>query len=931
MHTKMRLPVIALSMFIVTCSLSFPASTHAEDQRGIKQITSIEGITEYRLDNGLKVLLFPDNSKPTVTINLTIFVGSRHEGYGEAGMAHLLEHMLFKGTPDHPDIPKVLKTRGARMNGTTWLDRTNYYETLPASDDNLEFAIRLEADRMINSYIKAEDLASEMTVVRNEFEQGENSPSRVLHQRMMSAAFDWHNYGRSTIGNRADIERVPVDNLKKFYKKYYQPDNGMLVVAGKFDPEKALAYVQRYFGPIPRPERKLSNTYTEEPAQDGERVVTLRRAGDVAAVGVLHHIPSGPHPDYVSIDVLENILTTAPSGRLYKALVETQKAAQVGGFAFSLHDPGVLQLFCSITRGNDPQPVLDTMLDEIRKVVNEGVTEEEIERAKTKLLKQVELATSNSAQFAIDLSEWAAQGDWRLYFLYRDRLEKVSKESVNEVAKKYLKRNNRTVGIYYPTEGSERVKIPPTPDIAKMIGDYKGREMIAQGEAFNVSPENIEKRTTRKSLPTGLSVSLLPKKTRGEEVVFRLTMRYGNETSLQGLATACEILPSMLKRGTSKYTRQELDDLLDQKRIQASFSGDAGQLTLTIKTKRTHFEEAVKLAIHMLREPTLPKAEFKILKQQQLAYLQAQLRDPQTLATITARRHIDPYPKGHPRHVMTVEEQIEAINALKLSDVKRLYDDFLGMDHAQVAIVGDFDPDAIEPLLAELSGNWRAKEQYTYIPRTRGTDAPGGSQSIETPDKANATYFGAVAFPLQDTHEDYPALVIGNYVFGGGGALSSRLGDRVRQNEGLSYGIGSGFAASSRDPRAVLYAYAICNPANMPKVKIAIAEEMTRLLEEGITEEELKNAKQAYLQQQEVSRTSDTTLAQTLVEVDYLDRTMEHYTELEAAIEELTVEDVNATLKKQIDPKRFFVAMAGDFANVEVTAPAPEPKPANDE
>src|SRR5207244_3267192 len=201
--------------------------------------------------------LFPDPSRPTVTVNLTVFVGSRHEGYGEAGMAHLLEHMLFKGTPTNPHVPKALQERGARFNGTTWVDRTNYFETLPAKDDNLEFAIRLEADRMVNSFVRQEDLLSEMTVVRNEFEQGENSPGVLLNQRLTGVAFDWHNYGKSTIGNRSDIERVPIHKLKDFYVKYYQPDNAVLVIAGKFEEPRALELVEKYFSVLPKPKRKL--------------------------------------------------------------------------------------------------------------------------------------------------------------------------------------------------------------------------------------------------------------------------------------------------------------------------------------------------------------------------------------------------------------------------------------------------------------------------------------------------------------------------------------------------------------------------------------------------------------------------------------------------------------------------------------------------
>ena len=235
-------------------------------------------------------------ARTSVTVNMTVFVGSRHEGYGEAGMAHLLEHMLFKGTPEHPEIPKVLQERGARFNGTTWVDRTNYYETLPASEENLKFALSLEADRLINSTIKGSDLASEMTVVRSEFEQGENSPFRVLMQRMEAVAYEWHNYGKTTIGNRSDIERVPVVSLRRFYRKYYRPDNVMVIVAGKFDKTRAIELVGETFGPLKSPEEPIDPTYTTEPAQDGERTVVLRRVGDVPIVGGLLPHSGGKSP-----------------------------------------------------------------------------------------------------------------------------------------------------------------------------------------------------------------------------------------------------------------------------------------------------------------------------------------------------------------------------------------------------------------------------------------------------------------------------------------------------------------------------------------------------------------------------------------------------------------------------------------------------------
>ena len=323
----------------------------------IEKITSVEGITEYRLPNGLKVLLFPDQSKPTVTVNATYLVGSRHENYGETGMAHLLEHLVFKGTPKNPDIDKNFNKRGMRFNGSTWLDRTNYFELFQASDDNLEWALQMEADRMVNSFISKKDLDSEMTVVRNEYESGENQPFQVMLKRMQSVAYDWHNYGNSTIGNRSDIENVKIENLQAFYRMYYQPDNAVLLVAGKFDETKVLQWISKYFGVIPKPKREMPKLWTVEPTQDGERTFAVRRKGDIQIVALGYKLPSGLHADSDALGFINYALTDSPTGRLHKALVETGKAAQIIGFPLSGAD-GSLHLVGAVVKKGDPiEPV----------------------------------------------------------------------------------------------------------------------------------------------------------------------------------------------------------------------------------------------------------------------------------------------------------------------------------------------------------------------------------------------------------------------------------------------------------------------------------------------------------------------------------------------------------------------------------------------
>lgn len=907
----MKMDSMVLRVAAVVCVLStFRPLMAAEGEPAL--IRSVEGISEFHLDNGMKVLLFPDKSSPKVTVNLTVFVGSRHEGYGEAGMAHLLEHMVFKGTPTHQNIPKSLQERGAEFNGTTWLDRTNYYETLPASDENLEFALKLEADRLVNSFISAEDLAKEFSVVRSEFERGENSPQRVLMQRVTAAAFEWHNYGQTTIGNRADIEKVPADNLRRFYQKYYQPDNVILVIAGKFDEKKSLEFVKNYFGVIPRPERKLEPTYTEEPAQDGERMVTLRRVGDVALAATLYHIPSGGHPDFAAVDVLSTIMTSEPAGRLYESLVKRRVAASVFGMTFALHDPGILMFMAEATQGTDGTALIQSLIESGEGTAEKAFTPEEVERARSELLKQRELTVADSQRVAIELSDWSAQGDWRLFFLYRDRLEKVTAEDVTRVAATYLVRNNRTAGVYEPTKEAQRATIPATPDLAEMIGDYKGRSDVAQGEEFDVDPLAIEKRLARSALSSGIKVTLLPKKTRGSIVNLRLNFRYGNAEALKGLAVAAELMPQMLNRGSENMTRQQVTDELNNYRAQLRVSGTPGVLSVSVQTSRENVAKVLDIVKEIMKHPLFPKEELEIIREEQIAQINQQMSDPIALAMTNVSRKISPYPADDPRYVPTMDEEAERVKAVTVEQIKDVYARILSSAVGELTIVGDFDPEQLLPAVDEFTQGWSSDVKFERLARVSVNNDKGDREQILTPDKPNAAYIAAMTIPMRDDHPDYAALSIGNFVLGSSG-LSSRLGDRLRQKEGLSYSVQSSLQPSAVDERTTFFLFAISNPDNAPKVHEAIQDELKKLLDNGITAEELEAAKAGYLQEQQVQRTEDRAIVQTLEAYAFIGRDMKFVAEFEDKVSKLTVEEVNAALKKHIDPQRLFIVQAGDF------------------
>jgi zinc protease len=892
-----------------------------------QKVATVEGVTEYRLANGARVLFFPEMSRPTITVNMTVLVGSRHEGYGETGMAHLLEHMVFKGTPTFPNVPKALRDHGANFNGTTNSDRTNYFETMPATDENLDFGIHLEADRLVNSYVKREDLTSEMTVVRNEFEAGENSPQGVLMQRIEAMAYEWHNYGKSTIGNRSDIERVPIENLQAFYRNYYQPDNVVLIVAGKFDEPKALATVQKYLGSIPKPARKLNDTYTEEPPQDGERTVVLRRVGTVGSVGAAYHIPAAAQADWAPLSLVAGLLSQQPNGRLYKALVEAKKATSVNAFAGNNHDPGLFIVSAQAERGQ-LDAVRDTLLQTLEDLAATPFKSDEVDKAKVRNRRTQELLQTNSTAMAQALSSASALGDWRLLFLQRDRIAAVTADDVNRVAKTYFQKQNRTVGVYLPQQQPQRLTVPAAPALDTLVRDYKGGTVAPAGEAFDPSPANIDSRTRVVELG-GIKAGLLAKKNRGETVSLVLRLHYGNEESLRGQTAAAGILPMLMMSGTKKHDRQALREELDSLgiRISPGLGGfgrgggrrggagpeiTPGQLVFSVEAKRSTLPAAIKLLGEILREPAFPPAEFDALKRRSSALSAAMKTEPTALAVNRLRRAMSPHSPDDVRYVPTPEENEARLEAVTLDQVIALYHKQLGAMQGEVGIVGDFDPEPTLTQIREILQDWKSDVPVKRIEQVVPANSSGGRDEILTPDKANAVFAAGLAFPLKDAEPEYAALRLGNFLFGGG-TLSSRLGNRIRQKEGLSYGVTSAFTAASRDPAATFTVNAITNPVNIDRVEKAFAEELKLFLSEGPTPEELNDGKKAYLEAEKVNRTSDAAIAGQIAGNIELGRTFAHTSEVDKRIAALTADDVKAAFKKFIDPSRLVIVRAGDF------------------
>jgi len=884
--------------------------------QGVQKVTSVEGITEYSLPNGLHVLLFPDQSKPKVTINMTYLVGSRHEGYGETGMAHLLEHMLFKQTKDGRDVKKELSDHGAEFNGSTSYDRTNYYETVVASDANLQWALGLEADRMTGMRIEKPLLDTEMTVVRNEFEMGENNPGRILEQRVLEAAFSFHAYGRVTIGARSDIEHVSIDQLAAFYRKYYEPDNAVLTIAGKFDEAQTLGWIAEQFTKIPRPARKLEQPYTTEPTQDGERSVMLRRVGDHQQIMVFYHGPAGTDPDDAALDVLAGVLGATPSGRLYKALVDNKKAVGAGMEYEGLHDSGFIQAVVTLREDQSIEDAKNVLLKTIENVAAEPPTKDEVQRAKDHILKSIDLALTDSEAVGVTLSESAAAGDWRLLFLERDDIKKVTEQDVLRVAKAYLKASNRTLGEFIPTKTPERAEIPAPIDPAVRLKDYKGGDAVSAGETFDPTPANIESRLTRFKLSNGVKVVLLPKKTRGGTVVAQMIFRFGDEKSLFGKAATAQLTGAMLMRGTTQHTRQQIQDESDRLKAHLGVGGSINSATASLETTEANLSGTLKLAAEILRHPSFPDAEFETLKGQRVAGIEAGKSDPQNLAFLEFGRHFAAeYKRGDPRYVSTPDEQIEDVKKVTLADVKQFYQNFYGGQTGEIVITGQFDPDQAEKELEQLFADWKSPAPYARILAPYRKIAPI-DQKIETPDKQNSVLVTGTLAKMSDEDPDYPAMVLANYMMGG--TMNGRLVNRIREKEGLSYGVQTIFSAPTKDDAAQFMTYAIAAPQNTPKAEASLKDEIAKTEKGGFTAQEVAAAKASWLQERTVARSQDQALAGLLLSRERWDRTLKFDQDLENRVAALTPEQVTEAFKKYVDPAAITIVKAGDFKKAKV-------------
>ncbi len=960
-------------------------------------VAEADGISEYKLANGMKVLLVENRVAPVATVMVLYKVGSRNEAVGYTGSTHLLEHMMFKGTPTfnkekNTQIAATLQKIGAAFNATTWYDRTNYFETVPS--DQLELTIKLEADRMRNSLINDSDRQSEMTVVRNELERGQNEPSEVLDEAVYAAAFREHPYHHPTIGWRADVEGVPTSRLKEFYDTFYHPNNATVILVGDFERHDALQLIKEHFGSYEIPAHPIPEVYTEEPPQQGERRLVIRRAGELALVQMAFHTPGvlgqmnvlsndelakrAANPpagnDIYPLVVLSVALSHGITSRLYQALVETELAVDANSNADQHRDPGLFNLYATVTPGVEPSKVEETMLEELRKVIEEGLTAAEVEKAQQQIIAQVAYSRDGTFNIAMQMSEAEAVADWRFYKDYEANIKLVTTADIQRVAQTYFTEDNRTVGHFIPKQtggggesngngdgnaaiGRRGVQFYRAPDsedvpgaaaeissVAESVVGQDGESQPQQGDSTTpqekeqqgvaprgdkssdaaeaVTPESAGRshfasRVIRSEFESGAKLLIL-ENSATPTISLRGSFRAGSYFEPGDKPALAQITANMLERGTKKRTKFQLAGDLESVGAQLAFSADPFAVNVAARALSKDLPLVIDALAEVLIEPAFPADELEKLKQQIVAGIQEQ----QSNTGYRARERFTQliFDEANPYFMHPGEQVVKSVRSITVEDVRAFYEKNYGGRSLILSIAGDVEADRVQQHIRETLNAFTGPESVDINVTDPEPQSSTLREIVLVKEKANVDILLGSAAPLRRDSKDYYAAVLANSALGES-TLSSRLGLQVRDQEGLTYGINSRFRAPSL-AAGPWYVGVSVNPNNIEKAINSALAVLRDYVQNGIREDELADEKSSAIGSFKVSLATNAGLAQSMWNAEFYGLGIDYIDRYPQIIQAVTVEEVNAAIRKYFRPDQLTVVIAGD---IEASLPGGAP------
>ena len=913
--------LIVLTAAFSAAEASSTQTNHNPGKPSIAKIQSIENVTEYRLSNGLQILLIPDKSKTSIHTDMVYRVGSRNDREGESGLAHLLEHMLYRpslrfvGIEGRPTSIEELINSGIQFEGKTELDHTRYIAHFHAKPEILDSVLRLEAFRMSHATFDAQILwdtsknTGEKTVVRNELEIKQNDPKVILYETLSRSAFDRHSYRRLPIGNHRDIQAIQLARLQDFYRSYYRPDNASLIISGNFEPEQTLQSIATHFYPIQKPTKPIQDLQHEEPPQTGKRVAEIPRSNGPNLLGIAYHYPAIAHPDNLALQVFTKIVTQERM-RDFALRHKLSFPASFGLEARITKDPSLMIFSLSLDKANSYQEIQNGFAQVIESFRETPLKKEEFNLGKSLAIDEFHTIRRDSLKLANKLAEYSAAADWRLFYLHNNLLAKISLSQVQAAAIKYHQVTNRTIAKMFQSEHAALVQVPKASDMRAQLNSIQPVEKIEFEQATNNNFESMQKDIEYVNLEHGIKVALLPSKTRDHKLRISVRINFGNEQSLEskhGQAPCGECyFPNFDAYEARKYKERLYGYAYHKSATEtyASFSVESNN-------KIQHLPQFLQLASSYFEAPSINPLAIEQYKKSRLTELNNFKTDPERVALNTAAKFFDPTATSHILHVWNFDELIQQLEQLNEKNAKAFYQQFYGPQSASVVVVGDFDPKIMKEELKLLFNGWQPASPYQRV-ANRSKPAQAVDQTIQIDNSQSSFLLGYYPIALNDEAAEYPSLLVANWILGGA-QLQNRLMSRIRFQEGLSYNIGSHLDGAAIDKSTRWLIYAHCAPKNLPSVKQLLKDELAKAAQFGFTQNELDDAKKSILATLDMQTLDIGDLGEKLLNYQVIGRTLNYDIQLRKKIQSLTLEELNTAFKKHIDPQKVAYFSAGNF------------------
>ena len=854
---------------------------------GFEFIKESGGIKEYTMtSNGLRVLLKQDNTAPVATFMVTYEVGSRNEAIGYTGSTHLLEHLMFKGsrkfnTKKGNSVFQTLQSLGARMNATTWLDRTNYFAVLPS--EHLETLIEIEADRMRNAYIKEEDRQSEMTVVRNEFERGQNSPSGVLDENIWATAYQAHPYHHSTIGWKEDIENVSIERLREFYDTFYWPNNATAIAIGDFTEKDALSMIKKHFGKIRKSTKPIPEVYTAEPKQEGIRTITLKRAGQQGIVGVAHKTPAATHPDAPTFMVLSSILSSGKNSRFYKNITDKGLTTSVYIWDSLFRDPGLFTVYANLSPDVDHKTVEKAVVDEYEKIKKDGVSDEEVKNAQTQLIASMKFRQDGSYAIASGLNEAIASGDWTLYTTYNEKIGTVTKEDVQRIVKEYFKEDLSTIGYFIPlgAGGQNKKLATKAKDLENMkLKHYSEEEELLSSKVVDTEP--VE------------GVRLLTLK-RGSGVVTLTGSMLGGDIYASENARTADMVAAMLDQGTTNMTKFEISAQLESAGARLGFFNGQARVGFSGKFLSEDTKMVFDLLADQLKNPLFAEEDLNKAKKRQVANYKRSKESTRGNATNNMLKAF--YGTGHQNSPTDPDKAIEEIKKITPKNLKDFHSKNYGAGTMVIVAVGDVDHNSLESLIKEGFEGW--KKSPLQEKKEAGTaNKVSDKVYVTMQDKTSTDFLVGTALGIDRYHPDYLPLYVATHTLGGN--FSARLMQTVRVKEGLTYGINSSMRGFGNGNDGYWMVGGTFSPKLLSKGESSTLREIKKWSEEGITQKELDITKSTLTGGFQVGFDSTGGLAGGILDAIIVHGDLTYLDSYPERIKAITLDEANTAISKYI-------------------------------